>query len=276
MRPTSAHAVAPLLVRIALAALAIEVALPAARAEEDVAALFREAEAHENAGQWSLASSVYHKIMDAHPENALAHYRFGTIQDKLGASDLAMRAYREAVRLDPTLTDARRALEGHFITAGKEARRSGQRAAAREAFEQALEANPTSVTAHLELGEELERQGDLDRALQVYRKATAADPQDATAHRRLGALYARQGLHERAAREFQEALGINPRNADAHRGLGVAYAELGQRDKALAALRQAIRFYVIAGAMDEAMAVEELERKLMAGASRTRPPRALR
>ncbi len=269
MRLTRARSLTPLLIGIALAALCIGIARPAAGVTEEaeIAALFREAEAHEAGGQWSLASSVYHKIMTEHPENALAHYRFGTIQDKLGASGLALKAYRDAARLDPDMKEAHQALEGHYLLLARTARAKGQRAETIEALQQAAEANPKSATAPLELGEELERQGSTEGALQAFQKATSADPDDVTARIKLGEALARRGMHERAASEFQQAVRLNPRNAEAHLGLGIAYAELGQRDKAAASLHQAMRFYVIAGDMEKGMQAEALEQKVKAGKS---------
>jgi tetratricopeptide (TPR) repeat protein len=86
----------------------------------------------------------------------------------------------------------------------------------------------------------------------------------------MGRLYAARQMHDRAARELEEAVRLDPQSAEAQRDLGVAYSALGQREQALAAFGRAVRLYLLAGALDQAAAVEDLERKLEASRSGSR------
>ena len=232
---------------------------------EEVARLFSEAAAQESRGEWSLASSNYSKIIDKDPENPLAHYHLALCQVRVGMNDYAIKNFNEAIRLDPNLQEAREGLEGVYVTRGLLARQTGKRGEALTAFEEALKANPKSVSAALELGAELDSQGQSDRALEVYSKATAGAPDDATSHAKLGAVFAGRGMNDRAVTELETAVKLNPRDAASYKALGHAYAALGNRDKAAAAFHQAMRQYVLVGDMVGGSEAEALEKRAKAG-----------
>jgi tetratricopeptide (TPR) repeat protein len=253
-------------VRIALAILLLGTSLPAfAGTTEEIARLFQEAATQESHGQWSLASSNYSKILDKDPENPRAHYLLAMAQVRVGMNDYAIKHFQEAIRIDPGMREAREGLEGVYVTRGLLARQSGQKPEALAAFQDAVTANPASVSAALELGAALERQGQSERALEVYGKAVAASPDDATTHAKLGAIYAARGMNERAVTELETAVRLNPRDAASHRALGYAYAALGRRDKAVAAFHEAMRQYVLVGDMINGSAAETLEKRAKAG-----------
>jgi tetratricopeptide (TPR) repeat protein len=244
-----------------LAALAIVVVLTHPAHADQLA----EARGHEDAGRWSLALSLYYKVLEDQPTNPSIHYHIGLLNEKIGATDRAIESYREAIRLDPNYTDARGALEGVYVARALSASRGGKSSEAIAQLEQAVAANAGSGTAHLELGRELEKAGRMDQALEHYDQAAQADPEGTTALVRAGQLRAKRGQQERAARDFAEAVRRDPRNAEAYDGLGHAYAELGRREDAIRALEQAVRFYMLAGLEDKATVVYELEGRLRAG-----------
>lgn len=233
--------------------------------QEEIDRLFAEAASQETRGEWSLASSNYSKILDKDPENALAHYHLAICQVRVGMNDYAIKHFNEAIRIDPNMQEAREGLEGVYVTRGLLARQSGKRSEALTAFEEAVKANPKSVSAALELGAELEAQGQSERAMEVYGKAAAASPDDATAHAKLGAVFAARGMNDRAAAELETAVKLNPRDAASQKALGYVYAAQGKRDQAAAAFHQAMRQYVIAGDMIGGTEAETLEKKAKAG-----------
>jgi eukaryotic-like serine/threonine-protein kinase len=252
-------------------------AAPVLALAESSEQLLERGQRYENQGQWSLASATYHELLEDDPTNAVAHYRLGIVRDSLGMTDHAIASYREAMRLDPDMAEARRAIEGHFVSKANSARRAGNRAGAIAALKEGIDANPKALTARIELGQELEAAGDLAGAATQYEEATRGHPDDGTAHARLAAVSAKRGDHERAAREWREVLRINGRDPVAHHGLAVAYEAQGKRDDALAATQQAIRFYMIEGREDKAIEMTVLESKLLATGAQPRPtPRRTR
>jgi tetratricopeptide (TPR) repeat protein len=240
----------------------------------DIQALFTRAQGYENEQRWSEAFSIYSEILKFEPNNALAHYRLGSVSEKLGATDNAVRSYQEALHLDPGQNDARRALEGYYINQGVMLRRSNQLDEAARMFQQALSFNPSSANAHFELGQVFEQRGQADDAIREYQEAIKVDPDKSAAHMRLAQVYTKQGQQENAVKEFQEVLRLNPQDPIAYHGLGVAYNELGQKDQAITSLQQAVRFYLIAGQRDKAQPAYDLQKKLMA--EKAPPPPAAR
>jgi tetratricopeptide (TPR) repeat protein len=232
---------------------------------EEVARLFSEAASQESRGQWSLASSNYSKIIEKDPENALAHDHLARCQVRVGMNDYAIKNFKKAIQLDPNLQEAREGLEGVYVTQGLLARQTGKRSEALAAFEEAVVANPKSVSAALELGAELESQGQSARAMEVYGKVASAAPDDATGRAKLGAVYAARGDNARAVTELEAAVKLNPRDAESHKQLGFAYAALGNRENAAAAFHQAMRQYVLVGDMVKGSEAETLEKRAKAG-----------
>jgi tetratricopeptide (TPR) repeat protein len=124
---------------------------------DEIARLFSEAASQETRGEWSLASSNYSKIIDKDPDNPLAHYHLAMCQVRVGMNDYAIKNFNEAIRPDPNLQEARDGLEGlRDARLARPPDRQEERALA--AFEEAVKANPKSVSAALELGAELESQ----------------------------------------------------------------------------------------------------------------------
>jgi tetratricopeptide (TPR) repeat protein len=233
--------------------------LPKTQAE-----LFAEAQSWEDQGQWSLAMSVYHKILKDDPANVNALYRVSLLELKVGATDAAVKSLKEAVRLDPSHEDARAALEGVFIAKAVEASGKGRPDDALKALEEGVAANPKSATAHLELARELKRQGQADRAIEEYRRAVDADAKGGTAPFELGQLYAGAGRQEEAAAQLAEAVKREPRNAAALNALGLTNAALGKREAAIASLDEAMKEYMRRGQEDKAIAAMNAADKLRA------------
>ena len=99
--------------RIVLVLSILVLAATPARAgsSEEIARLFQEAASHESRGEWSLASSNYSKIIDKDPENPRAHFLLATSQVRIGMDDYAIKNFKEAIRLDPNLGEAREEIQ---------------------------------------------------------------------------------------------------------------------------------------------------------------------
>lgn len=54
------------------------------------------------------ARKLLKAMLEDHPEHAWGHYQLGTLQQAAGKRNQALRSYREAFRLDPSLSDPRR------------------------------------------------------------------------------------------------------------------------------------------------------------------------
>lgn len=96
------------------------------------------------------------------------------------------------------------------------------------AYQAAIELDPTSVGALVNLGTVYFHLKAWDQAESYYKQALAVDPSYALAHFNLGNLY--DELHDRpkALAHYLMALKLNPRYADAHYNLALLYQAAGQ------------------------------------------------
>jgi tetratricopeptide (TPR) repeat protein len=140
----------------------------------------------------------------------------------------------KAVRLDPNLSEAHRALGLSY---------SGQNQLDRaiEAYKEAIRLNPDSARAHESLGFAYFTQGRYDRAIAEYKEAVKLDPDDATFHNNLGLAYLNNNQIDAAIAAYNKAIKIDYNLSVAHTNLGVAYEQKGMSEKAQAEFQEAMR-----------------------------------
>src|SRR5579884_3755883 len=93
-----------------------------------------------------------------------------------------------------------------------------------------------------EKGLDLEQRGaPLDDVVEAYRKALEIDPASAGALVNLGTAYFNSRAWREAERYYREALKVDPEYALAHFNLGNLYDEMGARDQALEHYQAALR-----------------------------------
>jgi len=116
-----------------------------------------------------------------------------------GFGSKALPNLEKAVKLDPTLTEAR-------ILAGRVYLEEEKYAEAREQFEKVLETNPKSNDARVGIGTVLIAEGDLDGAEAELKKAITLNPDPAMAMYRLGQVYEKKGEIQKAMETYRDAL----------------------------------------------------------------------
>jgi len=110
-------------------------------------------------------------------------------------------------------------------------------AAARKAYERALELDPEHAGAHVNLGRLLHEAGEASSAAEHYRRALQTRPDDGTAAFNLGVALEDLGRRSEAIDAYQLAIATDPHCADAHYNLSRLYEHLGQGAPALRHLR---------------------------------------
>ena len=116
----------------------------------------------------------------------------GLARAALGRIEEAAESFQEAVRLNPSLGEARLGLARVLSQSGKNAR-------ARALLEEVLDKDPSRVgAAHNELGLITFREGDLRAAVRHFEAAVAAEPNHRQSNYNLWMLYRRLGDAERA------------------------------------------------------------------------------
>jgi Flp pilus assembly protein TadD len=97
-----------------------------------------------------------------------------------------------------------------FVRAGKAFAAGGNDRGAVHMLRKALEINPKSTEAHVELGSALLRLGKLEQAVPHYEEVLRLDPRDYRAHNDLGVIRLRQGRLDEAKEHFWNALRLYP------------------------------------------------------------------
>lgn len=115
---------------------------------------------------------------------------------------------------------------------------------ARQAYLQAIVADPDFADAHLNLGRLEHEAGELGRAEACYQRAVQCNPDDPTAHFNLAVLLEDRGRPEEALQAYHQAILRDPDGAgDAHYNLGLLLEARGRREDAMRHLMAARRLY---------------------------------
>ena len=164
------------------------------------------------------------------PDDALGHHLLGSVLLKQGDLPGAIEELRQAVRLDPTLSEARVNLAQSLARSGKREEALQEQAEVRRLNER--NANIGRALILLETAATKLAHDQRPEAIADLREATTLAPDFAEAQYQLGAAAG----DERALRQ---ALSLNPHDPRAHAALGRLLASRGDHVAATQELRRA-------------------------------------
>ena len=110
--------------------------------------------------------------------------------------------------------------------------------AARVAYEHAIAADPTHLSAHINLGTLLHESGELARAERVYREALEMLGSDPVLLFNLGVLLGDMKRSDEAMEAYEAALRVSPDMADCHYNLALLCEELKKPQEAIRHMSQ--------------------------------------
>jgi tetratricopeptide (TPR) repeat protein len=193
------------------------------------------AEAHNNLGAVLLRQGRFEEAIAHHsaavrlkPEY-LYYFNLANAQMDAGKAADAVANYQQALRLNPSSSQAHHNLGLAFQAQGKAE-------AATAEFRAALQLQPDYESAEHNLANRLADAGRLEEAMAHYLAALRLDPNHAESYNGLGICYAMQGKFPEAERQFREAVRLKPGHSGAQSNLGNA---LGAQNK----LEEAIPHY---------------------------------
>jgi tetratricopeptide (TPR) repeat protein len=212
-------------------------------------------------GRAEEAWNAFHQVLQADPDNALAHHMVGLIAMQagqleigvesmrrsialqpgdpvahgnlgnglrdLGRLDEALAAYAMALALAPDFLDA---LNNRAILHG----RAGRPAEALQDYDRALAIDPAVAFLHNNRAEALRALGRFDEALAGWDRAVALDPGSVEALYNRANLLADLRRREAAARDYEAAIALNPAYVQALLNFGNLLVDLGRQAEALA------------------------------------------
>jgi tetratricopeptide (TPR) repeat protein len=165
------------------------------------------------------------------------HYMIGVMHERAGDLGAAGQSLREALRINPSYSEALLALanvyenQGDFERSREIAERGG--ALARPA-DGVLDATTRGKLANFQaaLGDAYRDVGELREAIEAYRKALDRCPTFHDIRTRLGVVLRDAGLPDRAIAEFRRVLRNHPKFHEATVQLGLTFYSLGRTDEA--------------------------------------------
>lgn len=214
-------------------------------------------------GDAKSAAAYYARARELNPFDLEPYVVWGEDLVRLGRPEEGLRFLREAVRVDPDSTWARRALAAAYEALGRfdeaerayEAgivreglgspvtlscddyyRRRGDDAARRLVLEAALERDPANGALYERLGEMALAEGEVERGLNLLTAAVTLEPASPEANAALGFYYRTHGRAPAAVPYFERARASAPAAAPYRVLLADAYIEAGRPRDALGEL----------------------------------------
>jgi len=165
-------------------------------------------------------------------KTAAEWYNEGVDLGQLGKYEEAIKAYDEALKINPQLVEA-------WNNKGAALSDIGRNDDAIKAIDQALKINPQYAGAWYNKGGALYDLGRNQEAIKAYDQALKINPQYADAWINKGIALDELKRYEEAIKAFDEALKINPQNAIAWNNKGIILKNLGRNDEAKKAFDEA-------------------------------------
>lgn len=126
------------------------------------------------------------------------------------------------------------------ITLGELRRQTGRYKEAVDAFVRVLSQQPNNADAVLGLAETYKASGDVKNAEASYRRAIALQPNYWAGYNKLGAFYYRQGRYDDAIAQFRKVVELVPDNERGYNNLGGMYQRTARYDEAVRVFQASI------------------------------------
>lgn len=194
----------------------------------------------ENFERGHVDTAIHHfnALLETRRDFADVYYMLGMLLERKSDTAAAARNLREALRINPTYTEAALALAGVYEQQGDfdRSREITERARSLAATtDGTLDATTRGKLANLQaaMGDAYAEAGDLREAVDAYRKALDRCPSFHDIRFRLGVALRDAGLPDRALAEFSRVLRANPDYADAAVQRGLTLFSLGRTESAV-------------------------------------------
>jgi protein O-mannosyl-transferase len=223
---------------------------------------------------WKNSETLFTRMIQATPNNYMAHYNLGNVYSRAGRTADAVTNYEAALQEEPNYADAHNNLGGilldqkrydealaHYRAAARtnpdylhvfnlanaladaaSARRdANQFAQAVAAYQQALQFNPNATEAHQNLGMTWQAQGSNGQALGEFALAARLDTNRLDSWSSLASSCAMQGRMPEAEAAFRQVVRLRPNDWGAYDNLGNSLSSQNKLDEAIPFYLTALR-----------------------------------
>ena len=179
------------------------------------------AEIYRLRGMSDKALAHYQLLLQREPNDVEALFHAGYISFKLDQIDPAREYFRKLIAVDPKHAG------GAANLAALEARYNEKHVGLNEktpgiTLREVVQANPSSVEAHVNLGAQLLTEGVYPEALTILERAVSLQPNSAAAQYNLGLAQLKEKKYEEAIASNKKALALKAEWPDAYNNLGLA------------------------------------------------------
>jgi len=176
-----------------------------------------------------LSSEIYLKLMKVAPNSARSFQVMGSVSATDGNWKAAVDAYRQALKLDPTLVGVHLQIAVLLLTNSPDADAWQQ---ALPELQEELKVDPRSAQAEYEIGEIYRKHGQLDEATATFRQALEFNPSATPVRLGLAKALLQSGRKAEALSVLQPAAKTDPDDPSVHFLLAQTYRELGRTSEA--------------------------------------------
>ena len=159
-----------------------------------------------------LAVDAYKNAVRIDPCFVDGHYNLAYAYDRLEMPLLAIHEYKETIALDPEDSNA------HF-NLGCVLSKCNDSEGAIKHLKKSIDINPKDEYAHFYLAYEMQKLGNIEEAIKGYRSVLEINSGYSWSHFNLGFIYLSQGKKQQAYEEFLATYNLNPMDEEAFRKL---------------------------------------------------------
>jgi tetratricopeptide (TPR) repeat protein len=209
-----------------------EALLKSSKLKDEEALVFRgEIQLHRN--KVSDAVQTFQSVVTTDPDMAMAHYQLGLALSDMGQLDRAAGEWQQAIRLQPGMTDADRAL-------AQLALRNNDMTGLERYAGEIIRLQPASADGYVLRSISLMAHGRFPAAEADAQRAIAIAPTAAAGYVAMGNMNFMQQKYSAAESWYEQALTHDPNSIDGLSGLSKIYLAQKQPDHAIARIRTQI------------------------------------
>jgi Flp pilus assembly protein TadD len=183
---------------------------------------------------WRNSFTLWTHALEVTTNNDRAYNGLGAELGNRGKIDEAIGKFEEAIRINPTFSDAHINLAVALAVQGKTNE-------ALPHYAEGLRLQPGRRDARNNYAAALERAGNLDESARQYEISLRAHPAQSDVHASLGLVLAQQGKLAEAETAERTALRLSPNSAQAHYGLGAVLAVAHRTEEAIREFTEVLR-----------------------------------
>jgi tetratricopeptide (TPR) repeat protein len=177
-------------------------------------------------GRTEEASKAYREAVRLDPTNPRWQYNLSLALDKLGDRVGEQKALEKVIELDPNMAVAHNQLGLVYLAASKNND-------AEHEFTTALQIDPKFAEAQNNLGVTYSKDGNDGQAEQLFRQAVENDPRYTRAFVNLGLTLGKRGNFQAAEETLQQAVKLAPNDGGALTALGMVEGKMGHHQVAI-------------------------------------------